>query len=449
MFVRRMLMIGYAAAFVLAVSLPASADLESLTDAEFKCRDHLAKTLANLGKQEAKCSAKCRKNQLETNCAYPPSGSETDLCLTKAWAKVEVLKPCADGTTDDDPCPEGYERVGGSCEGFVSQQAGQISSLVGVTTELLSCDDTTYNLGEYTEAEFTCGWKAMLAYAKWGSSRAKCYRLCRVLERKGLTNGNCDPSGVTDTQTLDCLSKAGGKLTKKLAAVCADPPECSHLDEIRDDTVGRLVDEVATMVSNPSVSPTCGNGIREYPEQCDPPGGDPVAECGYATAVCTATCECEPAKVIFVTSGSYQGDFGGLAGADAICQASSALLGGTFKAWLSDTYTSAADRLTHAVGHYVDVNGVKIADDWNDLTDGTIDNPISVNENGVSDTNLEVWTGTHTDGTSYLPLFCLEWTYTNPADMPVYGTTGTTSFGWTQSAHGSCDVFRHLYCVQQ
>ena len=82
---------------------------------------------------------------------------------------------------------------------------------------------------------------------------------------------------------------------------------------------------------------------------------------------------------VFVTSTIHDGNLGGLAGADAICQARAEADGslaapGTYKAWLSagGAGNSAADRLTHATVPYKLVNGTQIAADWDRLVDGLV-----------------------------------------------------------------------------
>jgi Protein of unknown function (DUF1554) len=74
------------------------------------------------------------------------------------------------------------------------------------------------------------------------------------------------------------------------------------------------------------------------PETCAVPGGS-----------CT----------VFVTSQGFNGNLGGLAGADTKCQAlaDTAGLGGTYKAWLSDSTTDARNRLTQATVPYRLVDG--------------------------------------------------------------------------------------------
>ena len=87
-------------------------------------------------------------------------------------------------------------------------------------------------------------------------------------------------------------------------------------------------------------------------------------------------------RCIFATSTTYNGSLGGapygLAKADSNCVARAAAgdggagLPGTYKAWMSDSATSASSRLSHSARAYKMVDGSQIASDWNDLTDGTM-----------------------------------------------------------------------------
>src|SRR5262249_28544146 len=107
-------------------------------------------------------------------------------------------------------------------------------------------------------------------------------------------------------------------------------------------------------------SPTCaGDGTCGF--ACDP---------GYKTSGAS----CVPAPKGIFQSDSHNGAFGGLAGADTFCQglATAAGLPGVFKAWLSDSTATAKDRLTHAVGPYVLRHGGVVANDWADLTSGSL-----------------------------------------------------------------------------
>ena len=124
-------------------------------------------------------------------------------------------------------------------------------------------------------------------------------------------------------------------------------------------------------------------------------------------------------KRVFVTAAKYNGDLGGLAGADAKCQAAAdaAGLGGIFMAWLSDGLDSPGTRfLTLPLGPYITINGATVAGSYGDLTNGTgnINTPLDITETGASVVAGDsVWTNTGTTGSSTTDLAintCFAWT---------------------------------------
>ena len=187
-------------------------------------------------------------------------------------------------------------------------------------------------------------------------------------------------------------------------------------------------------------------------------GGSCTTSAECAVGICESGV-CVSSRRIFVTSTLHAADFGGLAQADAICQmrAQAASLPGTYKAWLSDGVTSAAQRLEHFNGPYYRVfNGVSelIANDWSDLTDGTIARAIVTTEFGLvrdatATTTAHVsWTGTTPSGAGST-LHCNGWTTTS---MALRGTVGRQADGdtrWTEYGQAFCSVSARLYCVEQ
>ena len=115
---------------------------------------------------------------------------------------------------------------------------------------------------------------------------------------------------------------------------------------------------------------------------------------------------------VFVTSQKYTGNLGGPEGADAKCQAcaDAAGLGGTWKAWICDSTTTASVRLTHFDENYVRaVDRTSIATNWADLTDGALVNAVLEDEYG-NDANDSVYTNCNTDGTlNYSDMHCNNW----------------------------------------
>lgn len=158
---------------------------------------------------------------------------------------------------------------------------------------------------------------------------------------------------------------------------------------------------------------------------------------------------------VFITSSEHNADLNGLNGADTICNtlAQQANLPGSYRAWLSTTTQSPANRFTRNPGPYQLVNGTRIANSWQDLTDGTIQNAINLDENGNPvPAPTRVWTYTLSNGQAN-PLAnqsCADWTN---------GTTGVGETGfsdgvdatWTEIAAGGVNCFGELplYCVQQ
>ncbi len=160
------------------------------------------------------------------------------------------------------------------------------------------------------------------------------------------------------------------------------------------------------------------------------------------------------ARTVFVTSTEVTGNMGGLDGADATCQslAEAAGLSGTFKAWLSDSNgTSPATRFNRYDNlPYELVDGTRIADDWADLTDKSIQNPISLDEYGVNIGGTSVYTFTAGTGVAYTETAtygsCEDWT-SDSADLKTrQGYSGDTGENWTLRYGFNCSVGRRLYC---
>jgi len=114
------------------------------------------------------------------------------------------------------------------------------------------------------------------------------------------------------------------------------------------------------------------------------------------------SCAAGACRRVFVTSATTNGGFGGLAMGDLFSQslADASGLGGAFKAWLSDRATDAAVRLSHATVPYRLVDGTLVANDWNDLIDGTLAHAIDLHETGARamPATPDVWTGTTRTG---------------------------------------------------
>lgn len=162
-------------------------------------------------------------------------------------------------------------------------------------------------------------------------------------------------------------------------------------------------------------------------------------------------------RVVFVYDGSARGALGGVSGADAYCQQEAIDNGlkGTYYAWIADTDPSSAPafRFERSTVPYVRVSGVKIADDWDDLTDGTLDNSIRYQADNTQPGLAPVWTNVSSDGTqdgSTANDSCNDWTTSSGAVTGGAGRRDSSSGGWTNQNTRTCDSGgNEAYCFEQ
>lgn len=165
----------------------------------------------------------------------------------------------------------------------------------------------------------------------------------------------------------------------------------------------------------------------------------------------------------FLSSVKYKGDLGGLAGADAKCQALAdavpELKNGVFLAWLSTSTESPATRFNDdAPFGFVRVDGVKIADNLADLLDGYLHNPLNVTEQGdfaatTTGPTEYAWSDTTVAGQSAKIASCSDWTSTQGSGLlatpRVYHGPWAGYSPIATSLVSSCDTELHLYCFEQ
>lgn len=170
----------------------------------------------------------------------------------------------------------------------------------------------------------------------------------------------------------------------------------------------------------------------------------------------------ETSKRIFVTSAKYGAALGGLAGADALCgsAASSAALGGQWRAWLSSSTQSASNRLVHSAVPYLLLGtGEVVAKDWAGLTSGALERAIDRDEYGTKVPVKSAWTSTQGTGLfsgNSSASACQDWTSSNASDHAACGSTSAAPDGgaipadtWTLNFSSGCDATFSLYCVEQ
>ena len=93
------------------------------------------------------------------------------------------------------------------------------------------------------------------------------------------------------------------------------------------------------------------------------------------------------------------------------------------------------------------VGATVIANDWDDLVDGSISAPINVDASGQTRTG-DVWTGTLATGASYLSSDCGGFT-NGTTGVALCGTSSSANSTWTQNIAPSCSTLLRLYCFEQ
>jgi hypothetical protein len=217
-----------------------------------------------------------------------------------------------------------------------------------------------------------------------------------------------------------------------LASVCACASGAQDVDVDVDDA--KRTDENGRSIGS-------APGATEAPEDSTEHiggGGGPDDTSGNATTTDTPgnqnSSTSKKVKRVFLTSTKYEGDLGGVYGADAKCAtaAQAAALGGSWVAWISDSTEDAPDRV-HGAGPWYAIDGTtkmfddkaslataSLSDQWTDESGATVQAPFAwtATLNGIkTDLTCEDWTTSGGDGKR--TLVSLGVTITMACDSPT------------------------------
>ena len=231
--------------------------------------------------------------------------------------------------------------------------------------------------------------------------------------------------------------------------VWAGHETCDHGDANNNTTYNGCTDVC-------EFGPHCGDGAIQADEECDAGAGNGSGESSPDGVPCGDECRFN-AKVVFVTSETYTGkEVDGATGAHEHCTYLAEMAGldnhNNFKAFISAVgfIPADAEHFAHAEIPYVRPDGIRIADDWEDLVQEGPAHGILIAENGEVYAEWYVWTGTDSDGKMFLPeVTCAGW-----ASSVAKGRLGRTSISpngaeWTSFSTVSCDLDARLYCFEQ
>jgi len=171
-------------------------------------------------------------------------------------------------------------------------------------------------------------------------------------------------------------------------------------------------------------------------------------DCENELEVCVAG-TCVAGTEVFVTSTMSNGDLGAVTGADTTCRSragSAGLRGVGWHAWISVFAGNPSSFFPHQTIPYHLVDGTKIADDWDDLTDGNLDHAINLDESGTLVSGSEVWTGTNSAG---LGTGSACGSFDQTAGSGTVGSTANSGEEWTSSASRTCSTSSvRIYCFK-
>jgi hypothetical protein len=171
---------------------------------------------------------------------------------------------------------------------------------------------------------------------------------------------------------------------------------------------------------------------------------------GASTSADFSFVDASQPKRVFVTSTIYNGNLGGILGANAKCaaRAAAASLPGTWFAWLGDTTGAPATNFSQSPQPYYLVDGTTlIAGSFTSLTDGNIDHAIDHDEFNTFHFDY-AWTDVNTNGTAGANS-CQNWSSGSVSQSGLVGLSTETDKDWTAAGNLPCNETRRLYCFQQ
>jgi hypothetical protein len=168
----------------------------------------------------------------------------------------------------------------------------------------------------------------------------------------------------------------------------------------------------------------------------------------------------QSAKRIFVTSTSYNGNLGGIAGADTKCttRAAAASLTGTWKALISDYSTDARNRSSHQelilnmAGEVVAIGYKDLFMSWPNIDSPTIlQNSVGFNEFGAAVNGTNWWNGNDESGRSNSYSNCDNWTHGGGSFGGHMGETSRMSTGFYggNGNNFNCNNMMRIICFQE
>lgn len=143
-----------------------------------------------------------------------------------------------------------------------------------------------------------------------------------------------------------------------------------------------------------------------------------------------------PTWRMFLSSKTFDGNLGGISGADAMCQqlATSSALNGSWIAYLYDSHTKPYERM--AEGTFEDMKGKKLAKSIKEWLDSAKEPKVDENEKKVKGKDISSWQGGNFD--TPIAANCNDWTSNIASNSAKLNGGGSSN----------CNQQRPLLCVE-
>ncbi len=245
----------------------------------------------------------------------------------------------------------------------------------------------------------------------------------------------CDDGNMMDNDacTANCKkASCGDGFVQKDVEECDDGAKNADANSCKSDCTSNV----------------CGDGQAHVGvEGCD--DGNKTDDDGCSNA-------CIVARYVFVSSAMYNGNLGGVSGGNGKCKsladaadAITELKGKKWRVWLSDGANNPGDDILDFEGWYRLPNGAPVVNGATGFFNGALSVGIDRDEKNMLQMDVDVWTGTKTDGEAHATNLCAAWLSSDKRSFGLQGSSSAIDSNWTDSISTSCNSTKgHIYCVQ-
>jgi hypothetical protein len=334
--------------------------------------------------EDGACTGQCRNGA--TQCA---SGDSLQTCVDGAWSTATACEfTCVSGACGGE-CDPGKGRCASSTEAETCSSSGEWANRTNCP---FVCAEETCG-GECKPGEKRCSANDLEvcgAGGEWALSQA-CTNACVNQACGGVCKPGAKRCGAA-ANTLETCDAVGQWVQSSCPGACANDScvscaagakECTSSTMLRtcgaNNEWGQpskcdfaCVGTACTGSCIPGTRQCSGGGAPRY-GVCTDQGTWSLTTCNTDQSCKGGVCGSFP-KLIFVTSQVYDGNLGGLEGADMKCQslAKAARLTGTFRAYLGAVNQPLRDRMNTEGGPYLLFDKSVVAYNFRDLDSDTL-----------------------------------------------------------------------------